>query len=144
MKQIIKKILKEETSKRLSQDDPLIKIIKKVVGNEYKDWFTDRWEEERYDLIISFTIPKISMWKVTDEDKEYYSLKTFKDATWEGTIYVEITKIKIIDSEGNVEILDVNDIFDTARIQFENFEEYILDTVAKWIPGAILDVDGNF
>jgi len=147
MKNIIRKILKEERSdKYLPQDSPLIKTIINMVGNKYEGWFSDRWNEQRFDFEITFHITKINMWKVTDDDRKYkptmaINYQPKSDSIWEGTIYVKIIKIKITDSEGRIEFLDINDI---PRIQFENFEDYILDTVAKWIPGAILDVDGNF
>jgi hypothetical protein len=147
MKTIIKKILKDETIKRLSQDDPLINIIKKVVGNEYKDWFSDRWDDERFDYEITFHIPKINMWKVTDEDREYkpllhsiYSPKP--DSIWEGTIYVKIDKFKIVDSEGRVEFFE--NIDDIHHFALEHFEDYIMDKVIKWVPGANLDVTIDF
>ena len=145
MKNIIRKILKEETSRHLPQDHPLIKTIKKMVGNEYNDWFSDRFNEERYDYQITFHIPKITMWKVTDEDREYkgpwQSYRPHPDAIWGGSIYIKITKIKITDSEGRVDFLDINDFPDSSR---EDFEDFIINTVGKWIPGADLDVSIDF
>jgi hypothetical protein len=144
MKNIIRKILKEETSRHLPQDHPLIKTIKKMVGNEYEETFIDSWNEETYEYKITFDVPKISMWKVTDEDREHYSFKTYKpdnDSIWEGTIYVKVMKLKIFDSLGNVEFLDFDNIPDYSR---RDFEDYISDTVAQWIPGANLDVSVDF
>jgi len=144
VKNIIRKILKEETSRYLPQDNSLIKIIKKVIGNQYVDTYHDSFDEETYEYEITFDIPKISMWKVTDEDREHYSFKTYKpdnDSIWEGTIHVKVMKLKIFDSYGNVEFLDFDNIPDYSR---QDFEDYISDTVAQLIPGANLDVSVDF
>ena len=50
-------------------------------------------------------------------------------------------KLKIFDSYGNVEFLDFDNIPDYSR---RDFEDYISDTVAQWIPGANLDVSVDF
>ena len=147
MKNIIRKILKEERSdKYLPQDSPLIKTIINMVGNKYEGWFSDRWNEQRFDFEITFHITKINMWKVTDDDRKYkptmaINYQPKSDSIWEGTIHVKITKIKITDSEGLVEFLDINDIPDYSRLDFEDF---IIYTVKQWIPVADLDVSIDF
>lgn len=144
VKQLIRKILKEETDK-LEQDNLIIDIIKKLLGNEYENFYGDPFDEEHYDVIIKFNIEKVSLWKV--EEKPFsstsWSSKFQKKYDYEGTVYIEITTLLVGNKNEDKweKMYGYDDIPETV---WEEFQDYIYGEVNKWLPSVNVDAEIYF
>ena len=146
MRELIRKILREENDK-LQQNHPMINAIKHVVGNEYEGYFYQPWDEYYQDFIVRFHITKITMWNTKGYEQRDSFLRSIyhpkSDSTFEGTISVKIDTLLVGDKRNDEweKMYGEDDITETA---WDDFREYISDTVAKWLPGVNLDVDIDF
>lgn len=149
MKQLIKKILREETEDddHLPQSHSMIEAIKYAVGKEYEGFFYQPWDEIYQDFVIKFHIPKITMWSTEGFDERDPFLKSIyhpkPDSLFEGTVHVKIDRLLVGDKQRDVweRMYGEDDITETA---WDDFKEYISDTVVKWLPKVNVDVDINF
>jgi hypothetical protein len=153
MRNIIKRILKEETD-YLPQDHKIIKTIKKIIGNKYEDYYYDHntWNDDAplISYKINFHLKKVSIWKVTDEDREniiYWGgnpiYKPKEESQYEGLLYIKLDNVvKYIEGTGEYErVYEMDEIADVA---WEDFQEYLTDEVNKWLPIVHVDSEISF
>jgi len=149
MKQLIKKILIEETEDddRLPQHHPMIVAIKQVVGKEYEGIFYQPWDEDYQDYVIRFHITKVTMWSTQGYEQNDAFLRSIyhpkPDSKFEGAVYVKIDSLLVGDrrTDSWEKMYGEDDITETA---WDDFKDYISDTIANWIPSVNLDVDISF
>lgn len=146
MRGLIKKILREELD-NLSQDNPIISAIKQVVGNEYEGVIYQQWEEVYQDYIIKFHITKVSIWSTEGYENNSSFLRSIyhpkPNSTYEGTVHVKIDKL-LVGSKQNDEwekMYGEDDITETA---WDDFTDYIHDTISTWLPSVEVDVEFTF
>ena len=149
MKQLIKKILIEETEDddRLPQHHPMIVAIKQVVGDEYEGIFYQPWDEDYQDYVIRFHITKVTMWSTEGYEQNDAFLRSIyhpkPDSKFEGTVHVKIDTLLVGDKRRDSweRMYGEDDITETA---WDEFKDNISDNISKWIPGVNLDVDISF
>lgn len=153
MRNIIKRILKEETD-YLPQDHKIIKIIKKIIGNEYEGYYYDHntWDDDApvISYKINFHLKKASIWKITDEHKEnviYWGGKPIYEphpnAIYEGTLYIKLDDVvKYIEGTGESEKVYDEDELDS--VAWGDFKENIIDQINKLLSVVYVDVDLSF
>jgi hypothetical protein len=153
MRNIIKSILKEETD-HLPQDHKIIKIIKKIIGNEYEGYYYDHntWDDDapKISYRINFNLKKANIWKVTDEHREnviYWGGKPIYEPKegfqYEGALYIKLDYVvKYIEETGESEKVYDEDELDSAA--WNDFKEHIRDEVNNWLPIVHVDIDLSF
>lgn len=154
MRNIIKRILKEETD-YLPQDHKIIKIIKKIIGNEFEGYFYDyRFpgdnDSDRISYKINFHLSKANIWKVTDEHREnviYWGGKPIYEPKegfqYEGTLYIKLDYVeKKLESTGETEQVYDEDELDS--VAWGDFTENIVDQINKLMSVVYVDVDLSF
>jgi hypothetical protein len=138
MKHLIKQILKEETDK-LEQDNPIVQAMISIIPNEYEGLFYVPYDNEQYyDYHIKFHVTKISLWDAKEEREKFNS-----NAILEGTIYVKIDRLLVgIGQYDEWErMYEKDDLSETA---WDDFIDYVSDTISKWFPNYDVDVDITF
>ena len=149
VKQLIRKILKEETEddEHLPQNHPIIEAIKYLINNEYEGIFFQPWDEDYQDYIIRFNITKVTMWSTKGFDERDPFLRSIYSpkpgSSFEGTVHVKIDTLLVGDKRRDSweKMYGEDDITETA---WDDFKDYIIDTISKFIPGVNLDVDISF
>jgi hypothetical protein len=148
MKHLIKKILIEETDDEyLPQHHPMIVAIKQVVGKEYEGIFYQPWDEDYQDYVIRFHITKVTMWSTQGYEENDPFIRSIyhpkPDSKFEGTVYVKIDTLLVGYKQRDQweKMYGEDDITETA---WDDFKDYISDTIANWIPGINVDVDISF
>jgi len=149
VKDLIKQILKEETedNDHLPQNHPIIVAIKQIVGDEYKGIFYQPWDEDYQDYEIRYHVPKVTMWSTEGYEQNNAFLRSIyhpkPDSKFEGTVYVKIDSLLVGDrrTDSWEKMYGEDDITETA---WDDFKDYISDTIANWIPSVNLDVDISF
>jgi len=138
VKQLIKEILKEETD-RLEQNNPIVQAMISVIPNEYDGLFLVPYDDEQYyDYHIEFHVKKISLWDAKEEREKFNSNVIFI-----GTVYIKIDKLLIgIGQYDEWErMYEKDDLTETA---WDDFTDYVSDTISKWFPNYDVDVDITF
>jgi hypothetical protein len=149
MKQLIKKILREETEDddHLPQSHSMIEAIKYAVGNEYEGIFFQPWDEGYQDYVIKFHITKVTMWSTEGYEQTDPFLRSIynpkPDSLFEGTVHVKIDRLLVGDKQRDSweRMYGEDDITETA---WDDFKDYISDTILKWLPKVNVDTDISF
>jgi hypothetical protein len=149
MKQLIKKILREETedNDNLPQSHSMIEAIKYAVGNEYEGIFFQPWDEGYQDYVIKFNITKVTIWSTEGYEERDPFLRSIyhpkPDSLFEGTVYVKVDRLLVGDKRRDSweRMYGEDDITETA---WDDFKDYISDTILKWLPKVNVDVDITF
>ena len=148
MKQLIKKILREETDgEHLPQNHSMIEAIKYAVGNEYEGIFFQPWDEGYQDYVIKFNITKVTIWSTEGYEQRDPFLRSIyhpkPDSLFEGTVYVKIDRLLVGDKRRDSweRMYGEDDITGTA---WDDYKDYISDTILKWLPKVNVDVDITF
>lgn len=130
MRNIIKKILKEETSKRLTENHPIVKGIKKLFNNRKFEikYFTPYGFYESITVIVDYYIKDVAIWKTNHNN--YY----------EGTIYIGIKSMKFM--MGKV-IEAVHDSSEVSYQVWDGLNEEIINDLTKFVP-VLQDENGEY
>jgi hypothetical protein len=138
MKQLISKILKEETDK-LEQDNPIVQAMISIIPNEYDGLFYAPYDDEQYyDYHIEFHVTKISLWDAKEEREKFNS-----NVILEGTVYIKIDRLLIgLGQQDEWERrYGMDDLTETS---WDEFQVFIVETIWKWFPNYVVDVDVSF
>lgn len=123
---IIKNLLKEDRDYLLPQNHPMIKVIKGSFGKEplifHTSYAAPFAEDDSYvDVEITYSIPKISLWK--------------EDDMYKGTVHILVEEIFLNLNEHTEQVYGYHDI--PAWI-WDDIQDYLADKIEDWrLPVAV-------
>lgn len=133
MKPIIKKTLKEESSKRIPKDNWVVMGIEKLFKSVYQPFETEfslpHDHETPHEVIIDYYIKDVKLW--TDNTQDFF----------EGTIYLGINSLKVTDQAGNSEF-NYN-YWDIPEWVWDDLSDEMITEINKFIP-KFFDIDTGF
>jgi hypothetical protein len=130
MRDIIKKILKEETSKRVSENHPLVRGIKNLFNNKKFEikYFTPYGFYDSITVIVDYYVKNVAIWKTNYSD--YY----------EGTIYIGIKSMKFMMGEVSETVHESSEVNHQV---WDGLVEEIMDKLTKFVP-IFQDEEGEY
>lgn len=130
MRNLIKKILKEERVKRLPEKHKIIKGVKNLFkgGSSFKISYSIPFEDLRPTAVINYYVKDVNLWR--EKSKGYY----------EGTIYVGINSAKLI-IDGDSEYM--YDYDDFPHWVWDDLWEEIIKTTTAFLP-VFQDEEGSY
>lgn len=121
MRELIKKVLREETGKSyyLPEEHPIVKIIKKLINSndDYETETIDYYENNSKEIKIKYSVNRVRVWPI-------------EDGKFEGTIYLNIDALLMYDGDGWERLYGYHDI---PEYVWDDFYETILDYLSKFI-----------
>ena len=121
MRELIKKVLREETGKSyyLPEEHPIVKIIKKLINSndDYETETIEFYENDSKEIKIKYSVNRVRVWPI-------------EDGKFEGTIYLNIDALLMYDGDGWGRLYGYHDI---PEYVWDDFYETTLDYLSKFI-----------
>lgn len=130
MRNLIKKILKEERAKRLPEKHPIVKGVKNLFKGDssFKMSYTIPFEDLMLTAVINYYVKDVNLWR--EKSKGYY----------EGTIYVGINSAKSIIDDDSENMYDYDDF---PHWVWDGLWEEIINTATTFLP-VFKDEEGSY